>query len=121
MFVSLGTAELALMRTTIDSALPGTALLLTATKTDDGMGGQTWSYAASGTVTARLSPNGAGAEALVGDRVARVAPYVLTLPAETTIDEDDRVTYDGVTYEVVDVRDRTPWELSRRVLVEEVD
>ncbi len=57
----------------------------------------------------------------IGDRLARVAPYVLTLPAETAVDEDDRVTYDGVTYEVVDARDRTPWELSRRVLVVEVD
>lgn len=121
MFVSLGTAEISLMRGTIDSALPGTAVVHTATKTADEMGGFTWAYAASGTVIARLSPNGAADEPVVGDRVARVAPYVLTLPAETTIDEDDRVVYDGVTYEVVDVRDRTPWELSRRVLVEEVD
>lgn len=121
MFVSLGTAEISLMRDTINSALPGTAVMLTATKTGDGMGGYTWSYVASGTVDARLSPNGAGDETVVGDRVARVAPYILTVPAETTIDEDDRVTYDGVTYEVVDVRDRTPWELSRRVLVAEVD
>lgn len=117
----LDAAEIAGMRDTIETALPGTAVLLTATKTGDGMGGYTWAYAASGTVAARLSPNGAGDEPVVGDRVARVAPYVLTVPAETTVDEDDRVTYDGVTYEIVDVRDRTPWELSRRVLVVEVD
>lgn len=117
----LDAGEIASMRATIESALPGTAVLLTATKTGDGMGGFTWSYVASGTVDARLSPNGPGDELLIGDRVARVAPYVLTVPAETTVDEDDRVTYDGVTYEVVDVRDRTPWELSRRVLLVEVD
>lgn len=116
----LTTAEILGMRSELGRTLPGTAVIHTATKASDGQGGYTWTYAASGTVDARLSPM-SGGEQTVGDRVAEVSPYVLTVAAETSIDADDRVVYDGVTYEVTAVRDRTPWELSRRVEVVEVD
>lgn len=85
------------------------------------MGGQTWTYTASGTVSARLAFVKGGSEVELGGRVAEVSGLVLTVPAGTSIDEDDRVTYDSVTYEVDEVLTRVPEEIARRVRVREVD
>lgn len=110
------------MRHTSDVYLAGTAIIHTAARTSDGQGGETWAYAASGTVDARLAPEGLrGTEGAVGGRVAEVSPWILTLPSGTTVDEDDRVVYDGVTYEVSEVLTRVPEEIARRVRVVEVD
>ena len=118
----LSTAELVQMRHTADAYLPGTAVIHTATKAGDGQGGYTWTYAATGTVDARLSPEMLrGDEATVGSRVAEVSPWILTVPNGTSIDEDDRVVYNTVTYEVSEVLRWTPWEISRRVRLTEVD
>lgn len=107
------------MRHTVNTYLAGTALLYSPTRSSDSQGGQTWTYAVFGTVDARLSPL-SGGEAEVASRISERNAYVLTIPFETSIDADDRVVYDSVTYEVLEVRDRTPWELSRRVFVVEV-
>lgn len=118
----LTTSEIALMRTTIEDALPGTAVIHTSTLASDGQGGWIPTYSASGTVVARLSPEGLrGEEPELAGRISEVRHLVLTIPAETTVSVDDRIVYDGETFDVVEVRDRTPWELSRRVRVVEVD
>lgn len=107
------------MRHSVEAYLPGTAVIQTATRSSDSQGGQSWVYASSSTVDARLSPV-FGGEAELASRISERNAYVLTIPFETSIDADDRVVYDSVTYEVLQVRDRTPWELSRRVFVAEV-
>lgn len=120
----LSAGELHSMRHTSDAYLAGTAVIHTATRTSDGQGGQTWAYAASGTVDARLAPENARGQAnevAIGGRLAEFTPWILTVPYNTTIDEDDRVVYDGVTYEVSEVLTRTPEEIARRVRVVEVD
>ncbi len=118
----LSAGELHSMRHTSDTFLAGTAVIHTATRASDGQGGETWTYAASGTVAARLAPEGLrGGENIVGGRVVEVSPWILTVPFDTTIDEDDRVIYAGVTYEVSEVLTRTPEEIARRVRVVEVD
>lgn len=118
----LSTGELVQMRHTADTYLAGTAVIHTATKTSDGQGGYTWAYAASGTVAARLSPEVLrGDEVVVGGRLAEVSPWILTVPAATSIDEDDRVVYNSITYEVSEVLTGIPWEISRRVRLVEVD
>lgn len=118
----LSAGELSSMRHTSDVYLAGTAVIQAATRTSDGQGGETWAYAASGTVAARLAPEGLrGGENTVGGRVAEVSPWILTVPFDTTIDEDDRVVFAAVTYEVSEVLTRTPEEIARRVRVVEVD
>lgn len=107
------------MRHSVETYLPGTAVIQTATRASDGQGGQTFTYAAASTVDARLSPV-FGGEAELASRISERNAYVLTIPWETSIDADDRVVYDSVTYEVLQVRDRTPWELSRRCFVAEI-
>ena len=116
----LSTAELTQMRHTVEAYLAGTAVIHTATRASDGQGGQSWTYAASGTVDARLSPL-QGDEVQLAERIAEVNAQILTVPQATSIDADDRVVYDSVTYEVKHVATRVPWELSRRVFVVEVD
>ena len=122
--LALTTGEISLMRSEVNLALPGTAVLQTRTTSPDGQGGFTQTYAASSTVSARLSPSpvqGVGVEAEIAARVAGRAMFVLTLAAETTVAATGRVVYNGVTYEVVDAQTRTPWELSHRVFLAEVD
>lgn len=114
--------ELTQMRATVNSYLAGTAVLLQPAFVSDGQGGQTSSFAAAGTVTARLAPEMLrGQERELAGRVAEVSYWILTLPAHTTIDETWRVEYDAVTYEVEEVMTRVPEELGRRVRLREID
>lgn len=118
----LTSGELTAMRATVDSYLAGTAVLLEPTLASDGQGGQTATFAAAGTVTARLAPETQrGQEAMLAGRVAEVSYWILTLPAHTVINETWRVTYDTVTYEVEEVMTRVPEELGRRVRLREID
>lgn len=117
----LTAGELAAMRSTSQAFMTGTAIISVATRASDGQGGQTWTYAASGTVDARLAYVKGGSEAELGGRVAEVSGLVLTVPAHTSIDEDDRVAYNSVTYEVEEVLTRVPEEIARRVRVREID
>lgn len=120
--LALTDGELVQMRTEVDLTLPGTAIIQTRTTGADGQGGYIQTYAASATVDARLSPEGLrGMEGEMAGRVAEVSPWILTLPAETSITETARVVYNSVTFEVVEVMSRTPWELSKRVRLMEVD
>lgn len=106
------------MRTVAEQALPGTAVIQSGTLASDGGGGWTETFTASGTVSCRVAPV-TGVENEVGDRVAAESQYVITLPAETTVETDDRIVVAGVTYNVTAVRDRS-WEVTRRVEAEKV-
>ena len=118
----LSTSELVQMRGVADVALPGTAVIHTATKASDSQGGYTWTYAAASTVDARLAfENLRGGEAITAGRLAELGNWILTVPAHTTLDEDDRVVFDTVTYEVTEVLTWVPWEISRRARLREVD
>ena len=120
--LELTSGELRQMRTELGYTLPGTAVIQTRTLTADGQGGQVQTYAAASTVDARLSPESLrGMEGELAGRIAEVSPWILTVAAETAITEADRGVYNTVTYEVSEVPTRTPWELSRRVRLQEVD
>ena len=120
----LSSAELVQMRDALNLSLPGTAVLQSKTATADGQGGQAWTYAAAGTVDARLAPiartRASEPEVALAARLGMINPYVLTIPANTSIDETYRAVFDSVTYEVRAVMPRVPWEISRRCLVDEV-
>ena len=113
----LTAAEIARMRTVAERALPGTAVIQGGSLTSDGGGGWTEGFTAGGTVACRVSPagtpGGAG-EGETADRISADAQYVITLPAATTVETDDRIVIAGVTYNVTAVRDRS-WEVTRRV------
>lgn len=114
----LTAAELERMRAVAEQALPGTAVIQAGTLVSDGGGGHTQTFVASGTVACRVAPVN-GVENERGDRISADSQYVITLPAETTVETDDQLVVAGVTYNVTAVRDRS-WEVTRRVEVRKV-
>jgi SPP1 family predicted phage head-tail adaptor len=112
--------EISSMRTTASQALPGTAVIQRDTFVSDEGGGGSQTWAASGTVACRVAPI-RGDEREVAERISAEADYIITLPAETTIAEDDRVVISSETYEVQAIRDRDQWEITRRVEAAKVD
>lgn len=114
----LSAADLASMRATAEQALPGTAVIQSGTLTSDGGGGHTETFTPSGTVPCRVAPIN-GSEREEGDRITAESEYVITLPAETTVETDDRIETGGITYNVTAVRDRS-WEVTRRVEAQKI-
>lgn len=121
----LSTGEIVQMRSDLGTHLAGTAIIHTATKVADAQGGYVWTYAAASTVDARLAPHerDEGDEEILAERLAERQPYTLTVPDTASIDEDDRIVYNSITYEVVSARAdvATPWDLCQRVVVARVD
>lgn len=122
MSVGLQSWELHTARETSDAFLPGTAVISSKTAVSDGQGGQTWTYAASGTADARLAAeNTQPRSGEIASRTASVTSWILTLPADTTILATDRVAFDSNTYEVISIMDRDPEEIARRVRLVRID
>lgn len=110
------------MRAASDAALPGTAVLHRNTLSSDGMGGQSSSWAAYGTVACRVAPGGAGGgERIAGGEFQGVAPFVITVPYNTDLTHNDRVVYGGSTYEVLYVDAPRSWAINLRAAARVVD
>src|SRR5262245_25692682 len=108
------------MRATAEDALPETCVLYANALASDGGGGWTETFTAAGTVPCRLAPM-SGDEREVGSRITAQADWLITLPATTAIETDDRIQVGGGTYNVTAIRDRAHWELTRRLETEKVD
>ncbi len=124
MSIGLTDWEIHTARETSDAFLAGTAVINAKTATSDGQGGQTWAYAArtGGTVDARLAAeNTQPRSGEIASRSATVTSWILTLPADTTITNTDRVDFDSDTYEVLSIMDRDPEEIARRVRLVRID
>ena len=95
--------------TVLTSLLNATASVETVSRASDGQGGWTVSYAAAGTVACQLSP-ATGREAVVADQEEQQITHVLytaTLTTSTgaTLARGCRVTVDGITVEVLGVKE----------------
>jgi len=112
----LGAAELAAMRSVAAEALDGTAVIQAQQFVSDGGGGGTTTWTASGTVDCRLAPymSGGLSESVDGGRLSPDSQVIFTFPANTSIDHNARIVFDGQNYEVTAVRKRSQ-ELTRRV------
>ena len=125
MNLPLSTGDLAWMRATVNAHLQGTAVISRATLANDGVGGRVHTYVASGTVDARIARLTAdefgGEERTLANRIIEMSTLVVNMPANTDVEEKDRVTYAGTTYEVIDVFSRQPDEIVRRVRLKEID
>lgn len=122
----LSSGELTSARNTVNAFLnaAGTAVLYSPTKTSDGQGGYTQGFTAAGTVDARVAAASVdqfgGQNLRVGERYMEIGSRVMTVPYDTTIDPTYRVVFNSVTYEVVEVYDRTPETLAVRVRLRSV-
>lgn len=110
----LSDPDIAAMRSTLVESLPDTCVIQNSTFGDDSGGGGSQTWAAAGTVACRIAPLAAD-EQTRGDRVSEDSNWVITLPAETSIQNASRVIVNGGTYNVSAVRERGSWEISRRV------
>jgi len=110
----LSESDLTNMRTVLNDSLPGTATLTSGTIVSDSGGGGTTTFAASGTVDCRVAPVG-GSDREVADRLSSEADWIITLPAQTSIQTDDRIVTNGGTFAVVAVHSPRSYEISTRV------
>lgn len=108
--------ELARMREDVAPSLPDTLVIHRATRTADGVGGQTSVWAAFGTVACRVEPVDRGqGEEIAGSREAEPTEYVIHLPYDETVTPDDRVVYAGETFEILEVVDHRSWDVHTRL------
>lgn len=123
----LSAADLAGMRATAAQAFPDACTIERKTVVSDGGGGQTetWAPLAAG-VACRISPlkggeatSGTSDGASAGDRALDETTHVVTMANGQDITEADRIVIGARSYEVLLVRQRGEWELTRRVDVQE--
>ena len=112
-------AELTAIRDDAEELLPSTATILTYARTSDGAGGFRSTYVPQGSVPCRLSPIGGGETGKPGGRVSERTTHMVTVPAETVIEEKDRLQVGGAVYEITLVRKRPGLEFTRRIEVRE--
>jgi head-tail adaptor len=108
------------MRTTIAATLPGTAIISRSTQSSDGMGGVTDTWANVGTVSARVSPNGAGLEDIVGGEFTAATGWIITVPQGTSVTGLDRIIYEGSTYEIIRTSSPRSYDTCTRLFCNEV-
>ncbi|TXH58138.1 MAG: head-tail adaptor protein [Desulfurellales bacterium] len=117
--IALTTAELTSMRAAIAELLPDTCTILTVTRTIDGQGGWSDSWAASGTTTCRLD-NLTKTEVLEGGAIQHYTGWVLTVPHNVTVTEENRVRVSGNDYNVRGIDSGKSWPACLRLRVEAV-
>lgn len=103
--------------------LPDRATIARPTTVYDGAGGSTDTFAnVALNVPCRLSPVGGGEDAASsGERLSDEASVTLTFAAGTDVRDSDRVTIGAQVFEVLLVRLRGVYELTRRCEAKERD
>lgn len=115
----LSNAELLSMRQVIALLLPDTCIISALTEVNNGMGGVTQTWVASGTVSCRVDIK-SGKEEVIGDKLQAFQQTVLSVPYDTTINTTDHVVHGGVTYNVTQVNNDQSWIAVRRAMLERV-
>lgn len=125
----VGAAEIAEARADLDAQIfPDTARILGPVTESDGEGGDSEEWAPVGETVCRIDPyggptssRGAGGEGKghAGERIDSRTSHIVSMPANTPIDLEQRLEIDGTTYEINVLRRFGDWELTRRVEVKE--
>lgn len=112
-------AELAQLRSDVLDFLPGSAVVQRISRgTADAYGyGGSVSYAAAGTVAARVDPLSANAREVIGARDTDTEFRQLTVPYGADIVAGDRVVFDGRTYEIRSLIDDHSLRAVRRAVL----
>ena len=114
--------EIANMRAEVGNvALPDVCNILTLTQTADGQGGftDTWGTTTIG-VACRLN-NVTVRELVSGAALQPFSRWILTLPHDTTITEQNRVEVGTISYNVIGLDNRKSWNLCIRVELEKAE
>lgn len=115
----LDDSDLAWIREYIAKTLPDEAVITAkGSAVSDGAGGWRQDYAPrpGGTVACRLDPAtgiGENTEIVEGEEIT-LYTHLISLPHDTTLNPDDRIRVNGVTYEVVAITSDHSWRGSVR-------
>jgi len=121
--MTLSTLELAQLRADQADYFPDTCTLQTVTRTADGQGGYTESWANTHTsVACRLSPEmGRSNPQAEGEQLQELTFWVLTVAHNQTIDETMRVVHSSETYEITQLEDTHSNRTARRAHLRRLD
>ena len=121
--MTLSTQEVAQLRADQADFYPDTCTLQVVTRTGDGQGGWTETYANTYTsVSCRLSPiRTSQVELVEGAQVQAASRWVLTVAHNQAIDETMRVVHSGETYEIEHLEDTHSNRTAKRAYLGRLD
>lgn len=116
----LGAADLNWMQDVQERAMPGTAIIQRGSVTADGMGGGSVTWAAVGTVIARLYTQNSrtmAETATEGAQLISTTRWYVTMPVGTQVTAADRLVVGGRRFEILDVNNTQDWKTAVRCSV----
>lgn len=111
--------DLAKIRAEQNKLLPDTVYIQRLARTSDGAGGWTEVWQTVATTKGRIAPSQRGGEAVQGGAITAYGEYIVTLPHDTELLQDDRLQISGTQYEVKAILDRSE-RTALRILVGKV-
>ena len=122
----LSVSDLQFMRDAIVQLLPDTCYILTASVASDGQGGQVETWGTAGTTVCRIDA-AASKSGFIGqtDSLGAVAiqestKWMLSLPHDTVVTLNDRVSVNGYTYNITAADLGKSWNGEVRLVVERI-
>ncbi len=109
-------SDLATIRAEQNRLLPDTVYIQRVVRTSDGAGGWSKAWQTITTVKGRIAPSQRAGEAMQGGAMTAYGEYIVTLPHDTELQQDDRLQISGTQYEVKAILDRSE-KTALRVLV----
>jgi len=118
--MTLSEREIVSIRETQKLHMPDTVYIQRLTRTGDGAGGWTEVWQTVATTKGRLAPSQRQAgEVVQGGAITAYGEYIVTLPADTELRQDDRLQIAGTQYEVKSILERSE-KTALRVLAKKV-
>ncbi len=112
--------DLAKIRAEQNKLLPDTVYIQRLARTSDGAGGWTEAWQTIATTKGRIAPSQKQAgETLQGGAMTAYGEYIVTLPHDTELQQDDRLQISGTQYEVKAILERSE-KTALRILVSKV-
>lgn len=117
----LPAAELAQMQVEVERTLVDTCAIVRVEVTGQDDYGYPVKDETRTEVACRISPETSNrGEQIIAERMQLVAPFLITLPADTDVRPSDQIESDGRTFNVASGVGGRTWEIVKRVLVDEV-
>ena len=116
----LSTADLTFMRESIGLMFPDSCNILTVTLVSNDEGGMVETWQTTGTSECRLDMK-SSSEPVTGGAVQEFTGFMLSLPYDTVINDENRIEVDSVIYAVTSINDGQSWRAVKRVTLEVVE
>ncbi|MEJ5222844.1 MAG: phage head closure protein [Anaerolineales bacterium] len=118
--MTLSDSEITSIRETQKKYLPDTVYIQRLTRLSDGAGGWTEAWQTVATTKGRMAPSQRKyGEVVQGGALTAYSEYIVTLPYDTELQQDDRLQINGTQYEVKGILDRSE-KTALRVIVSKV-